>query len=104
MVHTTRAGRAHPMASASPDDSARFRRNPRPMGWLLESRVVNLSGRSGLRGRIGSNRNATQGSPWGERTVVDWDALRQAEFPVSTRWADFDHAAVEPLPRRGGGC
>jgi len=31
---------------------------------------------------------------------VDWDALRTAEFPVSERWAYFDHAAVAPLPRR----
>jgi cysteine desulfurase/selenocysteine lyase len=33
---------------------------------------------------------------------VDWDALRQAEFPVAERWAYFDHAAVAPLPRRSG--
>jgi selenocysteine lyase/cysteine desulfurase len=33
---------------------------------------------------------------------VDWDALRQAEFPVAERWAYFDHAAVAPLPRRTG--
>jgi selenocysteine lyase/cysteine desulfurase len=33
---------------------------------------------------------------------VDWDALRQAEFPVAARWAYFDHAAVAPLPRRAG--
>jgi cysteine desulfurase / selenocysteine lyase len=31
---------------------------------------------------------------------LDWDALRLAEFPVSERWAYFDHAAVSPLPRR----
>jgi selenocysteine lyase/cysteine desulfurase len=31
-----------------------------------------------------------------------WDALRVAEFPVSRRWAYFDHAAVSPLPRRSG--
>lgn len=33
---------------------------------------------------------------------MDWDVLRQAEFPVSERWAYFDHAAVAPLPRRSG--
>lgn len=33
---------------------------------------------------------------------IDWDALRRAEFPVSGRWAYFDHAAVAPLPRRSG--
>jgi selenocysteine lyase/cysteine desulfurase len=33
---------------------------------------------------------------------VDWDALRQAEFPVAERWAYLDHAAVAPLPRRAG--
>ncbi len=33
---------------------------------------------------------------------MDWDALRQAEFPVTERWAYFDHAAVSPLPRRSG--
>ncbi|MFO0907508.1 MAG: aminotransferase class V-fold PLP-dependent enzyme [Isosphaeraceae bacterium] len=29
----------------------------------------------------------------------DWDALRRDEFPVTERWAYFDHAAVSPLPR-----
>jgi hypothetical protein len=33
---------------------------------------------------------------------LDWDTLRQAEFPVAARWAYFDHAAVAPLPRRDG--
>jgi selenocysteine lyase/cysteine desulfurase len=33
----------------------------------------------------------------------DWEALRQAEFPVADRWAYLDHAAVAPLPRRAGG-
>ncbi len=33
---------------------------------------------------------------------MDWDALRRAEFPVTERWAYFDHAAVAPLPRRSG--
>jgi selenocysteine lyase/cysteine desulfurase len=33
---------------------------------------------------------------------LDWDELRQAEFPVTERWAYFDHAAVAPLPRRSG--
>ena len=33
---------------------------------------------------------------------MDWDVLRQAEFPVAERWAYFDHAAVAPLPRRSG--
>ena len=31
-----------------------------------------------------------------------WDELREAEFPVTRRWAYFDHAAVAPLPRRAG--
>ncbi len=31
---------------------------------------------------------------------MDWNALREAEFPVSQKWAYFDHAAVAPLPRR----
>lgn len=30
----------------------------------------------------------------------DWDQLRDREFPVSRKWAYFDHAAVSPLPRR----
>jgi len=34
--------------------------------------------------------------------VLDWDTLRDAEFPVTRRWAYFDHAAVAPLPRRAG--
>jgi cysteine desulfurase/selenocysteine lyase len=33
---------------------------------------------------------------------MDWNAVRQAEFPVSERWAYFDHAAVAPLPQRSG--
>ena len=33
---------------------------------------------------------------------MDWEALRQTEFPVTERWAYFDHAAVAPLPRRAG--
>jgi len=33
---------------------------------------------------------------------VDWDSLREAEFPVTRRWAYFDHAAIAPLPRRSG--
>jgi cysteine desulfurase/selenocysteine lyase len=33
---------------------------------------------------------------------MDWDAIRQSEFPVTERWAYFDHAAVAPLPRRAG--
>lgn len=33
---------------------------------------------------------------------MDWDALRRTEFPVTERWAYFDHAAVAPLPRRSG--
>lgn len=32
--------------------------------------------------------------------IVDWNAIRRAEFPVAQRWAYFDHAAVAPLPRR----
>ena len=28
---------------------------------------------------------------------MDWTALR-AEFPVTARWAFFDHAAVAPIP------
>jgi selenocysteine lyase/cysteine desulfurase len=31
-----------------------------------------------------------------------WDRLREAEFPVTRRWAYFDHAAVAPLTRRAG--
>jgi cysteine desulfurase / selenocysteine lyase len=34
--------------------------------------------------------------------VVDWDSLRESEFPVAGRWAYFDHAATAPLPRRSG--
>ncbi len=33
---------------------------------------------------------------------MDWGALRAREFPVTERWAYFDHAAVSPLPRRAG--
>jgi len=31
---------------------------------------------------------------------IDWDTLREAEFPVARRWAYLDHAASAPLPRR----
>lgn len=29
---------------------------------------------------------------------MDWDELREREFPVARTWAYFDHAAVSPLP------
>ena len=29
---------------------------------------------------------------------IDWDSLRESEFPVTRRWAYFDHAATAPLP------
>jgi cysteine desulfurase/selenocysteine lyase len=32
--------------------------------------------------------------------MTDWNDLRVREFPVATRWAYFDHAAVAPLPKR----
>jgi selenocysteine lyase/cysteine desulfurase len=35
-------------------------------------------------------------------TGINWDSLRETEFPVARRWAYFDHAAVAPLPRRSG--
>lgn len=31
---------------------------------------------------------------------MDWNALRNDEFPVARAWAYFDHAAVAPLPKR----
>jgi len=33
---------------------------------------------------------------------IDWDKLREDEFPVAESWAYFDHAAVAPIPRRAG--
>ncbi len=33
---------------------------------------------------------------------IDWESLREAEFPVTRNWAYLDHAAVSPLPRRSG--
>jgi cysteine desulfurase/selenocysteine lyase len=33
---------------------------------------------------------------------IDWDLVREAQFPVARTWAYFDHAAVAPLPRRSG--
>ena len=33
---------------------------------------------------------------------MDWQAIRDAEFPVARQWAYLDHAAVAPLPRRAG--
>ena len=33
---------------------------------------------------------------------MNWDTVRQTEFPVTERWAYFDHAAVAPLPQRSG--
>jgi selenocysteine lyase/cysteine desulfurase len=32
--------------------------------------------------------------------TTDWDCVRDTEFPVTRRWAYFDHAAQAPLPRR----
>ena len=31
---------------------------------------------------------------------MDWQAIREAEFPVTEHWAYLDHAAIAPLPRR----
>ena len=33
---------------------------------------------------------------------IDWDIVRETQFPVARNWAYFDHAAVAPLPRRSG--
>ncbi len=33
---------------------------------------------------------------------IDWDHVREAQFPVVRNWAYFDHAAVAPLPRHSG--
>jgi len=33
---------------------------------------------------------------------IDWESVREAEFPVTRNWAYLDHAAVSPLPRRSG--
>ena len=33
---------------------------------------------------------------------MDWQAIREAEFPVAERWAYLDHAAIAPIPRRAG--
>ena len=30
---------------------------------------------------------------------MDWDAIRRENFPITQRWAYFDHAAVAPLSR-----
>jgi selenocysteine lyase/cysteine desulfurase len=34
--------------------------------------------------------------------AIDWDAVRDEQFPVARNWAYMDHAAVSPLPRRSG--
>ncbi len=34
--------------------------------------------------------------------AIDWDAVRDDQFPVARKWAYLDHAAVAPLPRRSG--
>jgi selenocysteine lyase/cysteine desulfurase len=33
---------------------------------------------------------------------IDWEGVRESQFPVARNWAYFDHAAVAPLPRRSG--
>ncbi len=33
---------------------------------------------------------------------IDWDLVRDTQFPVGRNWAYFDHAAIAPLPRRSG--
>jgi selenocysteine lyase/cysteine desulfurase len=38
----------------------------------------------------------------GGSPAIDWDAVREDQFPVARRWAYLDHAAVAPLPRRSG--
>lgn len=34
--------------------------------------------------------------------TIDWEAVRDEQFPVARHWAYLDHAAVAPLPRRSG--
>ncbi len=34
--------------------------------------------------------------------AIDWDAVRDDQFPIARNWAYLDHAAVAPLPRRSG--
>jgi selenocysteine lyase/cysteine desulfurase len=34
--------------------------------------------------------------------AIDWDLVRETQFPAAGRWAYFDHAAVSPLPRHSG--
>jgi selenocysteine lyase/cysteine desulfurase len=38
----------------------------------------------------------------GGSPAIDWDAVRDDQFPVARSWAYLDHAAVAPLPRRSG--
>jgi selenocysteine lyase/cysteine desulfurase len=57
-----------------------------------------LNGADRVARRLGHPPDAAAIAEWSGR--MDWDALRQDEFPVSQRWAYFDHAAVAPLPRR----
>src|SRR5438132_12698425 len=33
---------------------------------------------------------------------IDWELVRESQFPVSRHWAFFDHPAVSPLPGRCG--
>ena len=61
----------------------------------VRRRQVGASLRSRPRPRPGDP--AVDGSPG-----IDWDAVRDAQFPVARNWAYFDHAAVAPLPRRSG--
>ncbi len=35
-------------------------------------------------------------------STIDWEVIREEQFPVAHRWAYLDHAAVSPLPRRAG--
>jgi cysteine desulfurase / selenocysteine lyase len=34
--------------------------------------------------------------------AIDWDTVRDNQFPVVRNWVYLDHAAVAPLPRRSG--
>src|SRR5262249_10455354 len=79
-----------------PSNSARPRRPatsnaPRTACSRSTSRCANCGRKT--------NRDRAASPPPPHEDGMDWTALR-AEFPVTQRWAYFDHAAVAPITRR----
>ena len=99
-----------PRGTAAPDPNAvRGGRNPKAGRWMAISETPRVwscwlfsSWASPPGGEARARPESQEPRRVSVSTAVDWDSLREAEFPVARQWAYFDHAAVAPLPRRSG--